>query len=64
MDYRKLFTWNPAYTTFSQKVVHRTALSGRSPHTKHREGHYTDDHTEWVSTSVLRKNLDSSVFPT
>jgi len=44
MDYRSLFTWHPAYTTFSHKVQH------------HSEGGYTDDSGEWVATSVLRKS--------
>jgi ubiquinone/menaquinone biosynthesis C-methylase UbiE len=45
MDYRTLFTWNPAYTTYSHKIRH------------HVSGSYTDDPTEWVATSVLRKVL-------
>ena len=48
MDYRTLFTWNPAYTNFSQKVRH------------HSKGGYTDDPDEWVATSVLRKNIERS----
>lgn len=49
MDYRALFTWNPAYTSFSHKVRH------------HSEDGYTDDRTEWIATSVLRKNLEGNV---
>lgn len=46
MDYRTLFTWNPAYVNVSHRVRH------------HSHGTYTDDPSEWVATSVLRKNLD------
>lgn len=45
MDYRTLFTWNPAYTTVTHRVRH------------HSEGVYTDDPNEWTATSVLRKRL-------
>lgn len=45
MDYRTLFTWNPAYVNLSHKVRH------------HGDGGYTDDPVERVATSVLRKNL-------
>ncbi len=48
MDYRKLFMWNPGYTSYSHKLCH------------HQEGGYTDDPQEWVATSVLRKNLESN----
>jgi ubiquinone/menaquinone biosynthesis C-methylase UbiE len=47
MDYRTLFTWHPAYTSYSHKLRH------------HSEPGYTDDPTEWVATSVLRKHLES-----
>jgi len=47
MDYRTLFTWHPAYTSYSHKLRH------------HSEQGYTDDTTEWVATSVLRKHLGS-----
>ena len=47
MDYRTLFTWHPAYTSYSHKLRH------------HSEHGYTDDSTEWVATSVLRKHLGS-----
>ena len=47
MDYRTLFTWNPAYTSFSHTVCHLS------------EHDYTDDRTEWIATSVLRKKLPS-----
>jgi ubiquinone/menaquinone biosynthesis C-methylase UbiE len=46
MDYRTLFTWHPGYTCYFQEVSH---------HSSHA---LTDDRTEWVATSVLRKNLD------
>ena len=45
MDYRTLFTWHPGYTSYSHIVRH------------HAEHGYTDDSTEWVATSVLRKHL-------
>jgi len=45
MDYRTLFTWNPAYINYSHKIL------------GHLEHGYTDDPQEWVATSVLRKNL-------
>jgi ubiquinone/menaquinone biosynthesis C-methylase UbiE len=47
MDYRTLFTWHPAYTSYSHKLRH------------HSEHGYTDDATEWVATSVLRKHLEA-----
>jgi ubiquinone/menaquinone biosynthesis C-methylase UbiE len=47
MDYRTLFTWNPAYTTYSHKVHHHSRVG------------YTDDADEWVATSLIRKNLES-----
>jgi ubiquinone/menaquinone biosynthesis C-methylase UbiE len=43
MDYKTLFTWNPDYNVYSNRVVH------------HAHGNYTDDRREWVATSVLRK---------
>lgn len=46
MDYRTLFSWHPAYTTYSHKVRHHV-----------RDG-YTDDSREWVATSVLRKHAE------
>lgn len=45
MDYRTLFTWNPAYTNTTHTVRH------------HLNGGQTDDRDEWVATSVLRKRL-------
>lgn len=45
MDYRTLFSWNPAYTCYSHVVTH------------HSDKIYTDDTSEWVATSVLRKNM-------
>jgi ubiquinone/menaquinone biosynthesis C-methylase UbiE len=46
MDYQTLFTWHPAYTSYSQRLRHH---SGRE---------YSDDPSQWVATSVLRKRLD------
>lgn len=43
MDYKNLFTWNPDYTVYSNRVAH------------HTDGIYTDERQEWVATSVLRK---------
>ena len=43
MDYKTLFTWNPHYTCFTEKVRH------------HVSGAYTDTANEWISTIVLRK---------
>ena len=43
MDFRALFTWHPAYTTYSHKVR------------DHSHWGYTDTRQEWVATSVLRK---------
>lgn len=51
MDYRRLFTWNPGYTEFSQKVVHFVG------------GDYTDDRDAWVATCTLRKNMALNQFP-
>jgi ubiquinone/menaquinone biosynthesis C-methylase UbiE len=48
MDYRTLFTWHPAYVTYSHKIHH------------HSHDGYTDDSQEWVATSVLRKNAERS----
>jgi ubiquinone/menaquinone biosynthesis C-methylase UbiE len=45
MDYRTLFTWHPAYSCYAHKVC------------AHAGGGYTDDASEWVATSVLRKKL-------
>jgi ubiquinone/menaquinone biosynthesis C-methylase UbiE len=44
MDYRGLFTWHPAYETYSHRV-HR-----------HEGAAYSDDPDEWVATSLLRKH--------
>ena len=44
MDYRALFTWHPSYAEVSHRVRH------------HAEDCHTDDRSEWVSTSVLRKS--------
>lgn len=46
MDYRTLFTWHPAYTTYSHRVR------------DHAHGGWTDAAEEWVATSVLRKQTD------
>jgi ubiquinone/menaquinone biosynthesis C-methylase UbiE len=43
MDYRKLWDWHPAYTTYSHNLQHHGQVS------------FTDDRQEWVSTSILRK---------
>jgi ubiquinone/menaquinone biosynthesis C-methylase UbiE len=48
MDYRTLFTWNPGYSSFSHRVCHHSNKS------------YTDDTSEWIATSVLRKNLQGN----
>ncbi len=45
MDYRKLFDWHPAYTCYSHQLD------------DHDQRGFTDDTQEWVSTSVLRKNI-------
>ena len=45
MDYRKLFDWHPHYECFSHEITH------------HSKKEMTDDLQEWVSTSVLRKNI-------
>jgi ubiquinone/menaquinone biosynthesis C-methylase UbiE len=45
MDYRTLFDWHPGYTCYFHEVRH---------HATHA---VTDDPSEWVATSVLRKNL-------
>ena len=50
MDYRRLFDWNPGYTTFSHKIVHFV------------EGTYSEEPEAWAATSVLRKNLELNTF--
>ena len=47
MDYRKLFMWNPSYSSYTNKVR------------KFLVSCYTDDLQEWVAISVLRKNTES-----
>ncbi|UYO93982.1 class I SAM-dependent methyltransferase [Pollutimonas sp. M17] len=47
MDYRRLFTWHPAYTCFAHKV------------TFHGRTEFTDDSQEWMATSVMRKRMES-----
>jgi ubiquinone/menaquinone biosynthesis C-methylase UbiE len=46
MDFRSMFTWHPAYTTYTHKIR------------GHVLGDYTDVAEEWVATSVLRKLPD------
>jgi ubiquinone/menaquinone biosynthesis C-methylase UbiE len=43
MDYKTLFDWHPNYTCYSHNVH------------QHSSTEFTDDRSEWVSTSVLRK---------
>jgi hypothetical protein len=43
MDYSTLFRWHPDYVMYAQKVF------------GHGSGAYTDDASEWVTTTVLRK---------
>lgn len=43
MDYKRLFTWSPDYSIFSNRVTHIV------------DDAYTDDRQEWVETAVLRK---------
>ena len=47
MDYKTLFTWNPDYSVYSNRIAH------------HIDGGYTDKREEWVATSVLRKYRSS-----
>ena len=49
MDYRTLFTWNPAYTCFTQRVI------------DHAHHGIIDDPAQWVAVSVLRKNVERIV---
>ena len=46
MDYRKLFNWHPTYICYSHRLY---------DHNNHIE--FTDDKQEWVSISVLKKNI-------
>lgn len=46
MDYRTLFTWNPVYTCFTHRVL------------DHAHHGMTDDPTQWVGVSVLRKHVE------
>lgn len=48
MDYRTLFAWNPGYTCLAHRVL------------AHSECTYTDDPSQWVATSVLRKHIGRS----
>ena len=43
MDYKTLFDWHPDYTCYVHDVRH------------HSTSEYTDDTSEWVATTVLRK---------
>lgn len=43
MDFKRLFDWHPDYTCFSTSVD------------RHGARHFTDDRTEWVATTVMRK---------
>lgn len=43
MDYRRLFDWHPGYTCYFHELRH------------HADHTVTDDPSEWVATSVLRK---------
>lgn len=45
MDYRTLFDWHPSYTCYLHSVVN------------HGNQTYTDDSSEWVATSILRKSI-------
>lgn len=45
MDYRRLWDWNPVYTCFSHQLRH------------HSQPTFTDDKSEWIATSILRKKL-------
>jgi len=43
MDYKTLFDWHPSYTSYSYQVHHHGSVK------------FTDDPSEWVATSILRK---------
>jgi len=45
MDYKTLFDWHPSYSCYSHQVHH------------HGSTKFTDDPSEWVATSVLRKSV-------
>ena len=45
MDFRRLFDWHPAYTCYSQRL------------SAHGLPGFSDDPQEWVSTSILRKQV-------
>jgi ubiquinone/menaquinone biosynthesis C-methylase UbiE len=47
MDYRSLFTWHPDYVCFHHAVY------------QHLSTQFIDDKNEWVSTSVIRKEVKS-----
>jgi SAM-dependent methyltransferase len=44
MDYKSLFDWHPSYYCYSHQVHH------------HGSATFTDNPSEWVATSVLRKS--------
>ncbi|MCR6672043.1 class I SAM-dependent methyltransferase [Devosia ginsengisoli] len=44
MDYKRLFDWHPDYTCLASSVQH------------HGSDHFTDDRSEWVATTVIRKS--------
>tara|TARA_B100002052_G_C15878967_1_gene598305 strand:+ start:1447 stop:2133 length:687 start_codon:yes stop_codon:yes gene_type:complete len=46
MDYSKMFTWNPFYTAYRNKILH------------HIEKEMTDESYEWISISTIRKNSE------
>jgi ubiquinone/menaquinone biosynthesis C-methylase UbiE len=46
MDYSSMFTWNPAYTLFSQRI---------DCHDRHAD---VDNAQEWVASSIIRKSLE------
>lgn len=46
MDYSKLFTWHPGYTTYSQRITGHTD-----------RGKFVDDSNEWIATTTIRKNI-------
>ncbi len=45
-DYRKMFTWHPAYSPISHKL---------SDHSNFKN--FTDNQDEWIALSIIRKNL-------
>lgn len=45
MDYRKLFDWHPNYNCFYHEV------------SNHKLGGFTENKSDWVATSIIKKNL-------